>query len=91
MAARISRWNTWAGVFFLVALFSMGGLQHYYWAHMPASPDAGSGRTIAVEVSHGKTVYVDSFEHGLLIGSQVVFGLSIVAALFAWFVTQRRR
>jgi hypothetical protein len=85
------RWKeTAAGLFYLAALFSLGGLQQYYWSHMPQSPEAGSGRTIAVEVSHGRTVYVDATEQKVLYGTYIVLALSSITAVLTWFATRTR-
>ena len=90
MAALRGWWKeTAAGLFFMAALFSLGGLQHYYWAHMPRSPEGSSGRTIAVEVSHGTTVYVDAIEQKILYGTYIVCALSAFTAVLTYFASRK--
>lgn len=46
------------GIVFLASLFSVMAVRQYYTRNMPQAPQQDSGRTIAIEVNYGKTVYV---------------------------------
>jgi hypothetical protein len=68
------------GIVFLVALSSVIVVRYYYTWHMAMTPEPSSGRTIAVEVNFGKTVYVSPSEQKLLYGTYVALTLALVAA-----------
>jgi hypothetical protein len=69
------------GIVFLVTLSSVIVVRYYYTWHMPMAPEPSRGRTIAVGVNYGKTVYVTPNEQKLLYGTYVALTLAVVAAV----------
>ena len=90
MAAIKGKWKkTAAGLLFLVALFSMGGLRHYYTWNRPQSAEISTDRTVAIRVSYGRTVYVTLNEQRLLYGTYIALALAGIAAVAA-YLTDRQ-
>jgi hypothetical protein len=73
--------STVLGIVFLVSLFSMMTVRQYYTRNMPQVPQQESGRTIAIEVNYGKTVYVTVREKRNLHLVYIVAALSIAGTL----------
>jgi hypothetical protein len=74
----------------MAALFSMIAVRHYYTWHMPGSAETNSGRTIAVEVNFGKTVYVDPVEQKLLYATYIALALAGIAAVVVYLSGPRK-
>lgn len=73
--------------FWMIVFLAMGGVRYYYTRSMPAEPDPQSGKTVAVAVFYGKTVYVDDVEAKVLHGldtTLVVVTVVLLAVGFAW-------
>jgi hypothetical protein len=86
---RSPRGPTVAGILFVAALGLMIGLRNHYTWHMPQLPDTRSGKTIPIEVDHGKIVYVDAAEQKILYGTYVATGITFIGALVAFSRTQK--
>ena len=79
-----------AGLFFALSLLFMAIVRQYYTRTMPEVVDPSSGRTIAVLVNYGKTVYVTPLERGILWGSYLVLIVAVVTAI-AVYMTRTAR
>lgn len=90
MAAKHSRRAIAAGLCFGAALFSMMAVRHYYTWYMPRSAETNSGRTIAIEVNFGRTVYVDPIEQKLLYGTYIAVALATIAAVVVYFLEPKK-
>ena len=69
------------GIVFVVSLFSMMAVRQYYTRNMPQSPQQELGRTVALKVNYGKTVYVTVSEERNLNLIYVVAALAASATL----------
>ena len=66
-------------------------VRQYFTRERPQLPDATAGRTIAVLVNYGKTVYVTAIEKKILYGSYIALGLAVVVTLTLYFLAQTAR
>jgi hypothetical protein len=74
------------GIVYALSLSSVIVVRYYYTWHMPMTPEPNKGRTIAVEVNYGKTVYVSPSEQKLLYGTYVAVTLAFVAAVATYLL-----
>ena len=86
---RSPRGPTVAGMLFVAALGLMLGLRDHYTWHRPQLPDSRAGKTIPIEVDHGKIVYVDATEQKILYGTYVAAGITFVGTLVAFSRAQK--
>jgi hypothetical protein len=63
-------------VFFIASLIYMAALTYDYTRQMPMSMRAQEGRTNAVNVDYGKTVFVTSAEKKKIGQANILFGTS---------------
>lgn len=82
--------STLLGVVFLASLFGMMTVRQYYTRKMPETIQMESGRTIALHVNYGKTVYVSAIEKRNWNLVHLSFGVAAVSVLLLVIVRSGR-
>lgn len=68
-------------LFWMILFLAVAVVRYYYTRTMPEEPDTQSGKTVAVSVFFGETVYIDDVEANILHGLNITFSGATVFLL----------
>lgn len=84
---RMARTAAWICVpAFLFAMI----IRQYFTRERPSLPNPAIGRTIAVLVNYGKTVFVTSVERNILYASYIALALAVASTLILYVLSKAK-